>query len=65
MISCEFCEISKNTSSYRTPPVSGSENINKRILKGSTKGTRYKIVAAVGIIFNSFMSGVYYKVIKT
>ena len=24
VFSCEFCEISKNTSSYRTPPVAAS-----------------------------------------
>ena len=26
MFSCEFCEISKNTFSYRTPPVAASVN---------------------------------------
>ena len=26
MFSCEFCEIYKNTSSYRTPPVAASED---------------------------------------
>ena len=25
MFSCEFCEMSKNTFSYRTPPVAASE----------------------------------------
>ena len=25
VLSCEFCEISKNTFSYRTPPVAASE----------------------------------------
>ena len=28
LFSCEFCEISKNTFSYRTPLVSASERIN-------------------------------------
>ena len=27
VFSCEFCEISKNTYSYRTPPVAASENL--------------------------------------
>ena len=26
VFSCEFCKISKNTFSYRTPPVAASEN---------------------------------------
>ena len=26
VFTCEFCEISKNTFSYRTPPVAGSDN---------------------------------------
>ena len=29
MFSCEFCEISKNTFSYRTPPVATSKNLLK------------------------------------
>ena len=28
MFSCEFCEISKNTFSYRTPPVAASDELN-------------------------------------
>ena len=27
VFSCEFCEISEDTFSYRTPPVAASENI--------------------------------------
>ena len=27
MLSCEICEISKNTFSYRTPPVAASQNM--------------------------------------
>ena len=27
LFSCEFCEISKNTCSYRTPPVAASEEL--------------------------------------
>ena len=26
LLSCEFCEISNNTFSYRTPPVAASDN---------------------------------------
>ena len=31
LFSSEFCEISKNTFSYRTPPVAASEYTNKTI----------------------------------
>ena len=31
LLSCEFCEISKNTFSYRTPPVAASENNPHRL----------------------------------
>ena len=29
--SCEFCEISKNSFSYRTPPVAASENCSDQV----------------------------------
>ena len=32
VFSCEFCEISKNTSSYRTPPLAASICINSQML---------------------------------
>ena len=35
MFSCEFCKISKNTYSYRTPLVVASENINFGFLKNT------------------------------
>ena len=31
VFSCEFCEISKNTFSYRTPPVAASVDLNTQI----------------------------------
>ena len=33
VFSCEFCEISKNTFSYRTPPVAASVMVNKRFFQ--------------------------------
>ena len=32
VFSCEFCEISKNTYFYRTPPVAASAFPNKQLL---------------------------------
>ena len=43
VFSCEFCEISKNTFSYRTPPVTASENLLKLEL--------FKYKTLVGILF--------------
>ena len=35
MFSCEFCRISKNTFSYKTPPVAASLIIRKSVIKSS------------------------------
>ena len=34
-VSCEFCEISKNTFSYRTPPVVASDEIKLKMYYGT------------------------------
>ena len=48
MFSCEFCEISKNIFSYRTPPVAASEKTLKQ-LKSKIKG--FKILKYFPRIF--------------
>ena len=37
VFSCEFCEISKNTFSYRTPPVAASDESTNKCLKEHSK----------------------------
>ena len=41
--SCEFCEFSKNTFSYRTSPVTASVNISKAFDKGWPVGLLHKL----------------------
>ena len=42
MISCEFCKISKNTFSYKTPPVAASKNLRSFASDLSCPGTSEK-----------------------
>ena len=50
---CEFCKISKNTFSYRTPPVAASENCNKRY-RAITKRISVQIESSRGFLRKRF-----------